>query len=72
MTAVRQRLDIFILSDMVQIKRGRKCIELMPLDEADAIGRDLRPAVAAVRATQPFNNHGRPGRHDHRVAVTRA
>ena len=54
MTATRQRLDIFILSNMVQIKRGRKSIELMPLDEADALGRDLCLAVAAVRATQPI------------------
>ena len=59
MRATRDRLDIFILSDMVQIKRGRKSIELMPLDEADALGRDLCLAVAAARATQPFR-HPRP------------
>jgi hypothetical protein len=44
---------------MVQIKRGRKSIELMPLDEADALGRDLCLAVAAARATQPIR-HPRP------------
>lgn len=59
MTAARQRLHIFILSDMVQIKRGRKSIELMPFDEADALGRDLCLAVAAARATQPIK-HPRP------------
>ena len=56
MRATRDRLDIFILSDMVQIKRGRKSIELMPLDEADALGRDLCLAVAAARATQPIKH----------------
>jgi hypothetical protein len=45
MTAQRQHLHIFVLSDMVQIKRGRKSIELMPFDEADALGRDLCLAV---------------------------
>jgi hypothetical protein len=59
MTAGRQRLHIFILSDMVQIKRGRKSIELIPFDEADALGRDLCLAVAAARATQPIR-HPRP------------
>ncbi len=53
MPPMRPRLDIFILRDMVQIKRGRKSIELMPLDEADELGRDLCLAVAAARATRP-------------------
>ncbi|WP_117208369.1 hypothetical protein [Allorhizocola rhizosphaerae] len=53
MSLARPRLDIFILRDMIQIKRGRKSIELMPLDEADALGRDLCLAVAAARATRP-------------------
>ena len=61
MTAVRQRLHIFILSDMVQIKRGRKSIELMPFDEADALGRDLCLAVAAARATQTHEACPPPG-----------
>jgi hypothetical protein len=60
MTAARQRLHIFILSDMVQIKRGRKSIELMPLDEADELGRDLCLAVAAARATQPVRAWAKP------------
>lgn len=48
---MRPRLSILIFRDMVQIKRGRKSVELMPLDEADELGRDLCLAVAAARAT---------------------
>lgn len=47
------RLNIFIRGGMVQIKRGRKSIELMAFDEADQLGRDLCLAVAAARAAQP-------------------
>lgn len=49
---MRPKLNIFVFSDLVQIKRGRKSIELMPLDEADELGRELRLAVAAARAAR--------------------
>ncbi len=60
MSQMRPKLDIYILRDMVQIKRGRKSIELMPLDEADELGRDLCLAVAAARATRPVPVAGPP------------
>ena len=52
---MKPRLSILVLSGMVQIKRGRKSVELVPLDEADELGRDLCLAVAAARATRPIH-----------------
>ena len=62
----RPRLDIFVFRDMIQIKRGRKSVELMPLEEADELGRDLRLAVAAARATRAVTVGARRSATPHR------